>query len=356
MDKHYFRINNFDLLRLLAALQVAVDHAVDIMHVQPPAFLEYVLKFAEFFPGVPIFFFISGFLISKSFEKNHRLSEYFENRVLRLYPGLIVCVALTFLSIAVTGYMASSNAGIFDWALLFAAKTTILQFYNPDFMRAFGDGVLNGSLWTITVEIQFYFLVPIIYAIFKLKDPKKSTKIILVLIALFLIINRIYKYTPIEYHDTVVYKLAMVTFLPWFYMFLTGVLVQKNFEFFHRILANKITILFPIYCVVGYFNIGAGNNINPLVFLVLAATAFSFAYSYTSLNKKLLKGNDISYGLYIYHMPVVDFMLFSGYSGELSYAIYAVILSIGFALFSWTAIEKPSLRLKKHPLRPQKSS
>ena len=34
---------------------------------------------------------------------------------------------------------------------------------HPDFLRGYGVGVLNGSLWTIPVELQFYALVPLIY-------------------------------------------------------------------------------------------------------------------------------------------------------------------------------------------------
>lgn len=47
------------------------------------------LAFIDLFPGVPIFFFISGFLISKSFEENSVLKEYALNRILRIYPGLL---------------------------------------------------------------------------------------------------------------------------------------------------------------------------------------------------------------------------------------------------------------------------
>jgi len=42
--------NNFDLIRLFAAAQVAVSHAADWMHVPVPW-----LSFLRYFPGVPIF-------------------------------------------------------------------------------------------------------------------------------------------------------------------------------------------------------------------------------------------------------------------------------------------------------------
>ena len=356
IKQNVYRLNNFDLLRLVAALQVVSHHSVDILQVQLPAMLKSLLHFSNLFPGVPIFFFISGFLISKSYESNHKLSEYFQNRVLRLYPGLFACVLLSFILIYVSGYMASTDAGILNWGVLYLAKTTFVQFYNPDFMRAYGDGVLNGSLWTITVELQFYFLVPIIYLLFKLRDDKGYNLKLMVLILLFLGINRIYTYVPIEYHGDVVFKLFKISFFPWFYMFLFGVFVQKNFDIFHKVIAGRFVQFFILYCFIGYFclkyKLALGNNINPVVYIFLVAVALSFAYSFAGLSKKLLRGNDISYGTYIYHMPIVNFMLYNGYSGSVVDALYVMIITVVLAWVSWVVIEKKSLSLKRHPLNP----
>lgn len=356
INRDTYRINNFDLLRLMAALQVVSHHSIKILEIQPPATLESILHFSNLFPGVPIFFFISGFLISKSYESNHKLSEYFQNRALRLYPGLFICVLFSFVLIYVSGYMTAAGASTLDWGLLYLAKTTFLQFYNPDFMRAYGDGVLNGSLWTITVELQFYFLVPIIYFIFNLGDSNAYNIKLILLIAVFLMINRVFTYIPAEYHDDVGYKLLRVSFLPWFYMFLFGVFVQKNFDWIHKIIAGRFVHFLVLYCVIGYFclkyQFALGNNINPVVYIFLVAVTLSFAYSFVGLSRKLLRGNDISYGAYIYHMPIVNFMLYNGYSGDIVDALYVMLITIIVSFISWVFIEKRSLALKKHPLNP----
>lgn len=356
MHNQVFKLNNFDLLRLIAALQVALNHAVGYLDSHPPALLKNILYFSYMFPGVPIFFFISGFLISKSYESNHNLVEYFQNRFLRLYPGLIICVTLSFILIYISGYMATAGGSAFDWSLLYIAKTTIVQFYNPDFMRAYGDGVLNGSLWTITIELQFYFLIPLVYSIFKIQSSKNSNTILLVLITIFLVINRVYSYIPLEFRDGIGFKLLRMTFLPWFYMFLCGVFVQRNFNFFYKLFAGKFIYVIVLYAGIGYvtlkYKIMLGNNLNPLVFIFLAATTFTFAYSFVGLSKKLLNGNDISYGAYIYHMPVINFMIYNGYVGNVSVAFYALFITVILALTSWLVIEKKSLSLKKHAMNP----
>ena len=61
--------NNFNLIRLFAALQVAIVHSAGYLNID----IQY-LKFLDLFPGVPIFFFISGFLIIKSFKKNKKIN------------------------------------------------------------------------------------------------------------------------------------------------------------------------------------------------------------------------------------------------------------------------------------------
>ncbi|MFZ1324637.1 MAG: acyltransferase, partial [Candidatus Contendobacter sp.] len=144
------RSNNFDLLRLLAATQVLVVHGID--HLYPDwIFLKYVLSF---FPGVPIFFVISGFLISASYERNPNLWQYAQNRILRIFPALWVCLTVSIFFAMVVGRVHFPIDKTIPWLI---AQATFFQFYNPDFLRSFGVGVLNGSLWTITIELQFYF-------------------------------------------------------------------------------------------------------------------------------------------------------------------------------------------------------
>ena len=68
--------------------------------------------------------------------------------------------------------------------LWFVAQSTFFQFFNPDFLRGFGVGVLNGSLWTIALELQFYILTPILFWL-----VSKNRIFFGLLLVLFLILN-----------------------------------------------------------------------------------------------------------------------------------------------------------------------
>jgi peptidoglycan/LPS O-acetylase OafA/YrhL len=61
---------------------------------------------------------------------------------------------------------------------------------------------------------------------------------------------------------------------------------------------------------------------------------------------RILKGNDISYGMYIYHMLVINSLVALGYTGEIKYLFAAIFLTTVLSLMSWLFVEKKALALK----------
>jgi peptidoglycan/LPS O-acetylase OafA/YrhL len=349
------KVNNFDLVRLAAALQVAITHSAEHLHFSQGAGT--LSQLISLFPGVPIFFFTSGLLISRAFENNAVLSEYARNRMLRIYPALICCFAVSIGSVWLSGYFKSVHpplAGFLVWAL---AQLSVGQFYNPDFLRGYGVGVLNGSLWTITVELQFYVLVPVIYALCasdKLTRGRSAGRLIALVVA-FLAANQAYLLESHKYSGELWYKLLGVTFVPWFYMFLVGVLAQRNFSAVHSRLGGRLWVALPVYVALawplsGYFGWSLGNNLSPLFFFMLACVAFAAAFSVPRLSDLLLRRNDISYGVYLYHMPVVNFLIALGFGSPWAGFLLAMLGTVLLALLSWVAIEKPAMRMKQHAM------
>lgn len=348
-----FRENSLDLLRLIAATQVAVLHSFEFTMHEVTG--HWAFELLRLFPGVPIFFFISGYLITKSFERSPSLLDYLRNRGLRIFPALILCVFVNLLMVGWTGYFEEVNASFADIAILFVAKTTILQFYNPDFMRAFGDGVLNGSLWTICVELQFYLVVPILYRLFSLKE-KSQIGLLLGLLAIFMIFNRLLYLSSDEYSDFILWKLFRVSFIPWIYMFLFGMFVQRNFDFFANLISRvNLFLLAFAYITFAYslskLGLEFGNGIPPYVYFPLAILVFRFAYYKPEFTHQTLKGNDISYGIYIWHMPLVNQLLFISEKISVLDVVAVIVLSICLALISWVLLEKNMLKLKHFSLQ-----
>ena len=86
--------NNFDFLRLFAAILVLIDHSPTVLSgnlLSWDPFLEvFGISMGKF--GVLVFFIISGYLITMSWEKKKDAIDFILARFLRIYPAVIVLV------------------------------------------------------------------------------------------------------------------------------------------------------------------------------------------------------------------------------------------------------------------------
>jgi peptidoglycan/LPS O-acetylase OafA/YrhL len=86
------------------------------------------------------------------------------------------------------------------------------------------------------------------------------------------------------------------------------------------------------------------NLIGLIANVLLAITVISAAFSFKTVSNRILGNTDISYGVYLYHMVIVNSFVMMGLLGEVKYLVSVVLLTIGFAIFSWNFIEKRFLR------------
>src|SRR5437763_14304960 len=95
-ERRLERHNNFDLLRLLAALSVIFSHAFLLAENSQDHDPLMILTGGQAILGlcgVFMFFTISGYLISQSFEATRSPLVFLVKRALRIFPGLIACLA-----------------------------------------------------------------------------------------------------------------------------------------------------------------------------------------------------------------------------------------------------------------------
>lgn len=342
MKETVFNKNNFDIIRLFAALQVVLFHGIS--HLKLDAGF---LNLLGIFPGVPIFFVISGFLISASYQRSQSLLSYYKNRVLRIYPGLWVCLIISIFTAICWGGIDFMSQSALLWGI---AQSSFGQFYNPDFLRGYGVGVLNGSLWTIPVELQFYVLLPCIYLLLGRLKKNVVLKIIFIILA-----AGTYVFHNIAlnlYKDNLYYKLFSVTVIPYLFDFMLGVILQVNFFRIKGLIANKFLIWLLGYIVwvvfANYWGLRiVGNHINPVSVLILAFLVLSFAYTRPDFGT-ILRGKDFSYGVYIYHMVVFNVLVQCNWVGSYLYLYVGIGSTFILAILSWYFVEKPALKLKNH--------
>jgi peptidoglycan/LPS O-acetylase OafA/YrhL len=342
------RTNNFDLIRLFAALQVATVHMITDFKLSGPeaAVIDFGLRL---FPGVPVFFVISGFLISQSLERSKSVNQYFRNRCLRIFPALWVCLVVS------TGVLFACAATIIvpvsisEWLLWWAAQMTAFQAYWPAFLRPFGTGALNPSLWTIPVELEFYLLLPVIYTSLGLNRRRGNVPLTL-LLALSLALRCTYSPNG-RFDHTGTSGYVLTTVGPHLWMFLVGVLVQRNWPYLRHWLENRFLRWLLGYvllrAIVARLHLGLGGlEINPVLLLPLTGVVMAGATSARSLSNRILRHNDISYGIYIYHMPTTNVMVQLGAAASALTVVIALTISLCAATMSWKLIERPFLARK----------
>ena len=334
------RVNNFDLLRLIAASQVMLGHAVAHLDLEKPA----GWSIWEAFPGVPMFFAISGFLIAASYERTSDLFSYARNRALRIYPGLWCCIAATIFVGALVGI---------DFAHWRAPIWTVSQFagaiYTPTFLQGFGFGSYNGSLWTIPIELQFYALVPVLY--FVLRATKRPSLTLVMIWLFFLAVGVISRFALFDAlrepaAEAFEAKLFRYSFLPHFYMFLAGVGLYRVAAHQSAWIVGKGHYWLVGY-VAAYYVLPSSSVIAVAQMTLLAVVVLSIAYTRPTLANRILHGNDISYGVYIYHGLLINLFIELGVVGRYGYLGALVLLSFLVGYVSWVAVERPMLRRKK---------
>lgn len=148
-------VNNFDFIRVAAATTVLCSHQYALMFRPEPR------PWGLFTLGtmaVLIFFSTSGYLVAQSWERDPHAWRFAARRFLRIWPALAVvillavfCVGPVFTNLSLTDYFRSGET----WAYL---KYLYLQtrLYLPGVFESNPWHVVNGSLWTIFIEVKWY--------------------------------------------------------------------------------------------------------------------------------------------------------------------------------------------------------
>lgn len=170
------RVHEIDLLRFLAAFAVVFYHyafrgyTADHLSSMPYPLLAPIAKYG--YLGVELFFMISGFVILMS-ATHSNVKDFIISRSTRLYPAFWMACTLTFLATLALGPPQFSVS----FPQYLGNMTLLGEFLNFT--------ALDGSYWSLFVEIRFYFLVLLLLILNKMRDTQ--TLLILWLLVSFLL-------------------------------------------------------------------------------------------------------------------------------------------------------------------------
>jgi peptidoglycan/LPS O-acetylase OafA/YrhL len=332
------RNNNLEWLRLIFAVQVVFVHAAEHLNLTIPSIIGH-------FPGVPAFFFVSGFLIYASY-RNAPGRRYFENRFLRLYPALVF-VTLGGMAVALAAHGWRDLVNSFPtYTVWLVAQTTLGQAYNPALFRDIGVGVINGSLWTLTTEILFYCSVPILVW---MERRFRFTVLALVGLSFTIYVIGPLLWNEALYRQRTIFDILALTPIVWGWMFGFGILAVKRFDLVQRGLKYLPIAGVPMAVMISFGKgplfATLGNRVGLVYFASYAALVLWFAFATPFVRLKF----DLSYGIYVWHMPIINLLLVFAVPRAASLAF---VLTLAIAALSWIVVEKPALKLKRQSLKP----
>lgn len=304
----------FDVLRALSAILVLVGHLFQIM-VQP--LFDHPLVTRGFYVmagySVMIFFVISGYMIGLSIYRNlsrHAFQRFdalafARNRLLRLYPPLLLSVAICLAVLAFAKLRWSNDMELAWMAQAEPSLFASLLFVQNMFRGLFPTPAINAPLWSLSFEGWFYVIAALATSAVINRQP----------VSMVLLATVTFVFLMFGVQEAFLLGLAV-----WLGGFASAFLLQ-NFDLRSR--AAQVSLV-ALTALVGALWFGAVLRLLPWAFEakyafgLLFTLAMLFALTQTGAMPKRFASTKVvqvisiaapfSYTLYLIHYPLTHFL------------------------------------------------
>ena len=305
--------------------------------------------------GVEMFFVLSGFCLAYPFFRHSSAGfdwkRYFLHRVRRIYPaywGALLLLSMLALIISHLHIPTLTNSNVL---VMPSFGRSLLSIINP-------ETYLNGSFWTLKVELRWYILLPFLLILHR---KIKSLGLVAVAVAVSLLYAETLGQNPNSRMSTLLSSLPI--FLP---LFVGGIWVaqikaantpDRIEQFLIRSARWGIVVALGLVALWAPVHSEEGIHFNRVVPGGLLAFFLLLLSLYDPVFRKLLTWRPLvsiglfSYSLYLIHQPII--MLFSAvtrplhWSGAIQFfffqvAVFLFCIMFGFLFFQLA--EKPFIR------------
>lgn len=333
--------NNYDFLRVFAALSITFFHSFALLNKLKldPLFILTNGRINFSFIGLNIFFCISGYLIAKSATTSPTLINYLWKRLLRIQPLLILTCVLTvfflgpiFTNLTTPDFFLNGDTWTY-FRNVFPAFG--IQFSLPGvFLKNIGESGVNGSLWTLIVEERLYLIMCFLF-LFKKQNSWYVTFYVLFINAIYLYNHFYYSGELIPFMDTNAFYYSLV-FLNSAVLFILKVNLSKSIYpiVFLSTIVTILGIIFPMFNFLFLFS---------FPFLINGIAQIKGITNHAG------KYGDFTYGIYVFSFPVQQMLIAKGIAINNPYLLFIIssAIAIPMAVASWHLLEKKFLRMKK---------
>ena len=322
------RGGNFDAIRLIAACTVIFGHS--FLFFGRPS--DHSSEFGRTLSlcAVEIFFIISGYLVTQSFNHSRNWLRFVLARSLRIFPGLIVCVLFSavvlgpaFTKLPMREYFANPRVLYFIIYNSFLDVKPFPFLPQVSFYPGNEGTVINGSLWSLPFEFACYGIVLAFGVLRRLNGWTVSILIVITTVSLtFHILDR----------------------FAWTLSYFAAGMGMYFLRQQHRLRGW-------LACVAG-LAVVIGNYYGPLpwaFFPLLGAYFIIYAALDAPFHiKNATRFGDLSYGIYLYGWPAQEIAVYISGGEPPSWQIFAWALPMATTLawLSWHGVERLMLRWK----------
>lgn len=315
------RHNNFDAIRILAALTVVVGHAWPLTGLSSPP---EVAGIPIFHLAVYVFFSISGYLITSSWLRSPDVRRYLGARTLRIFPALVVVVLITTFII---GPLVTTSTSYFSnaqtWGYL--QNVTLLAVYElPGVFEDLPRPVVNGSLWSLGPEFVCYLCVLALGLLLARFPRARSLVLTLLLVIVFFIAPEPLKFIA-----------GSMAFFG-----VGGVLASLRMPLHVWPALPALAVWIVVGTLAPFLAV-------PLGWLVVPYSVIAFGTRSTPVIRRAGRFGDVSYGTYLWGFVVQQTVnVVCGILPLWLDLLVVVPLTLGIAWISWHVVEKRALALK----------
>jgi peptidoglycan/LPS O-acetylase OafA/YrhL len=347
-------VRRLDGLRGIAVLMVLLQHfpaihGLDVYN----RLLSLFKKLGLGYVGVELFFILSGYLITRllviAFQQRQQkiLTNFYIKRAFRILPVFFLTIGVCFFLLPefdykyIAGFLAN---------YYFAFNT------DPHPLRHF---------WSLAVEEQFYLIWPLIVLMaVSYRFRIEKVLMVLMIIAIAVVLYRdVWVATDLSrdlIHRSV--ETRMIALCVGSYFAVCG-LPTKSLQFLFVLMAATVILVMGLQLLSQTGLWPYMKSTKTFGFLIVSSSIFLMAANSESRLvwffelRPLVAIGVISYGLYVYHLPLFYYLGYShmqmrGNQASLGVAVMLLSCTFLIAIISWFCMEKPLRSIRKRFLLP----